>query len=160
MTRIYSASVIQQPVEHVFEYVTTPGNWPRWHPSSLAVSGSTNHSLDLGEQVMEEFLVAGRLGRAVWTVIEREDPNRWVIDGRIAGSNNGGRVIYTVRRQADGSTFFERELYYRLRSPIHRLLESFLIRRRIEAESLEAVQRLKHRLEDRTDFSPTRERIT
>lgn len=157
MSRIYSASEIQQPVEHVFEYVTTPGNWPRWHPSSLSVSGATNHSLCIGEQVTEEFLVAGRLGRAVWTVMEREEPHRWVIDGRIAGSKNGGRVIYTLRRQTDGGTLFEREFYYRLRNPVHRLLDALLIRRRIQAESLVVVQRLKLRLEDLNDSSTTRE---
>src|SRR5688572_5580292 len=96
MSRVYSSALIRQPIELVFNYVTTPGNWPRWHLSSLAVTGATNHSLVIGEQVTEEFLVAGRLGRAVWTVTERDEPRRWVIDGLAAGSENGGRVIYTL----------------------------------------------------------------
>jgi ketosteroid isomerase-like protein len=68
MIRIYTAIHLTQPVEVVFDYVTTPGHWPRWHPSSLAVSGATGRSLMVGEQVTEEFLVAGRRGQVVWTV--------------------------------------------------------------------------------------------
>jgi uncharacterized protein YndB with AHSA1/START domain len=151
MTRIFAATVIRQPVEHVFEYVTTPGNWPRWHPSSLAVTGSTNHSLQVGEQVTEELLVAGRLGRAIWTVVERDEPHRWTIDGSIVGTRDVGRVVYTLRRQANGSTFFERELFYHPRGPVRRLLDALVIRRRIQQESAEALWRLRERLEELGD---------
>jgi uncharacterized protein YndB with AHSA1/START domain len=68
MSRIDKTIHIRKPVEQVFEFVTTPVNWPRWHPSSLAVSGAMDHSLEVGEQVTEEFLVAGRRGRVVWRV--------------------------------------------------------------------------------------------
>ena len=40
MTRVTTTTEISRPVEEVFDYLTTPGNWPRWHPSSLAVSGA------------------------------------------------------------------------------------------------------------------------
>ena len=66
MTRLYTTIQIQAPTERVFDYVTTPGNWPVWHPSSLGVSGATDHSLEPGERVTEGFLVAGRRGRVVW----------------------------------------------------------------------------------------------
>lgn len=154
MTRIFAATVIRQPVGRVFEYVTTPGNWPRWHPSSLAVTGATNHSLQEGEQVIEEFLVAGRLGRAVWTVVERDEPHRWTIDGTIVGSSGGGRVVYTLRRQADGATFFERELYYQLHGPVRRVLDALVIRRRVQRESAEALWRLRERLEELGEAEP------
>lgn len=147
MSRIVSSTVIHQPIEHVWEYVTTPGNWPRWHPSSLAVTGAANHSLDLGEQVTEEFLVAGRLGRAVWTVIEREAPYRWVIRGEIAGNRGGAGVRYLLHQRTDGSTHFERELTYLLDNPLQRLLDRFFIRKSVERESAEAVDRLRRRLE-------------
>jgi uncharacterized protein YndB with AHSA1/START domain len=62
VTRICKSIRIQTPVEEVFEYVTTPGNWPAWHPSSLGVDGATDHSLEPGEQVTEEYRVAGRRG--------------------------------------------------------------------------------------------------
>ncbi|HYM70852.1 MAG TPA: SRPBCC family protein [bacterium] len=62
MTRIETTVLIQAPIERVFEFVTTPGHWPLWHPSSLGISGATDHSLAVGERTVEEFLVAGRRG--------------------------------------------------------------------------------------------------
>jgi hypothetical protein len=84
-TRIHSSVEIARDPDVVFAYVTTPANWPTWHPSSLAVSGAVDHPLDIGEQVTEDFLVAGRRGRAVWTVVESEAPERWVIAGEVGG---------------------------------------------------------------------------
>ncbi len=60
MTRVNKTIHVGTSVERAFDYVTTPGNWPAWHPSSLKVSGATDHSLKPGEQVTEEFYVAGR----------------------------------------------------------------------------------------------------
>ena len=151
MPRIFTATMIRKPAETVYEYVTTPGNWPRWHPSSLAVTGATNHSLQVGEQVTEEYLVAGRLGRAVWTVAERDAPHHWTIEGAVAGTKHGGRVRYTLYPQASGDTFFERELWYEFSNPFHRILDAWFIRRRLQRESAEALARLKARLEELGD---------
>lgn len=146
MTRVATTTFIGRPIEQVFDYVTTPGNWPRWHPSSLGVSGATDHSLEVGEQVTEEFLVAGRRGRAVWTVREREAPYRWVIEGRIEGSKSGGTISYRLTPERDGTTF-EREFVYTVRAPLGALLDRLVVRRRVEAESDEALRRLKQVLE-------------
>jgi hypothetical protein len=100
MTRIYTTAQIHTPADRVFDYVTTPGNWPVWHPSSLGVGGATDHSLEPDEQVTEEFQVAGRRGRVVWTVRERVAPRRWVIDGRVEGGG-GGTITYTATPHAD-----------------------------------------------------------
>lgn len=145
MTRILSAVTITRPIDVVFEYVTTPANWLLWHPSSLAVTGDAGHSLLVGEQVEEAFNVAGRHGRVVWTVTERQAPRRWVIDGTIIGGG-GGVVSYTLS-PAGAATRFEREFVYPLSSPLIALLDRLYVRRRIEAESAEAVRRLKEVLE-------------
>ena len=146
MTLIRTAVEIRRPVEQVFEYVTTPGNWPRWHPSSLGVSGAADHSLDVGEQVTEAFLVAGRRGSVVWTVREREAPHRWVIDGRITTGPGGGTLSYTLSPTAAG-THFERVFVYDPPNLPLKLLDLLVIRRRIAAESSEALRRLKQALE-------------
>jgi hypothetical protein len=145
MTRIYTSIIIHKPVAQVFDFVTTASSWPQWHPSSLGVTGTSNHSGQPGDQVTEEFLVAGRRGQAVWTVRERAYPQRWVIDGQV-GSSGGGTVAYTLTWQ-NGSTKFEREFTYRFRNILARLLDRWLIRPRIEAESTEALRRLKQVLE-------------
>lgn len=153
MTRIYTTITIQQPIETVFTYVTTPGNWPQWHPSSLGVQGATDHSLEVGEQVREEFRVAGRHGYVLWTVRERTAPRRWVIEGRIEGHPGGGTVAYTLSPPADGGyppgapLLFAREFSYSVRSPVGALLDLFVLRRRVTAESSEALRRLKRKLE-------------
>lgn len=146
MRCIYTAVVIHKPIEVVFDYVTTPGNWPEWHPSSLRVQGATDHPLEPGEQVWEEFLVAGRRGYVVWTVRERTAPHRWMIEGRIEGRQGGGTVVYTLTAYADG-TRFEREFTYDVPGRLGRVLDWLVIRRRITAESALALRRLKERVE-------------
>jgi Polyketide cyclase / dehydrase and lipid transport len=79
MTQIVVAINIHRPIGAVFDYVTTPANWPAWHPASRAVSGSVDHSLLIGEQVTEEFVVGGRHGSCVWQVTQREMPYLWTI---------------------------------------------------------------------------------
>lgn len=146
MTRIYTQTHIQQPIETVFDYVTTPGNWPQWHPSSLGVSGATDHSLTIGEQVTEEFLVAGRTGKVIWTVEEHLPPHRWVIAGQIIGREGGGRITYTLTTENNG-TKFEREFVYPPPNWLFHLLDWLFIRRQVLAESQEALHRLKAKLE-------------
>jgi uncharacterized protein YndB with AHSA1/START domain len=147
MTRIYTALHIRKPAEAVFDYVTTAGNWPQWHPSSLGVSGALDHSALPGERITEKFRVAGRQGEVVWTVREREAPRRWVIEGVIVGRSNGGVITYTLSPR-DGGTFFEREFIYPAPNLLFAVLDWLFIRRRVEAESAEALRRLKARMEN------------
>lgn len=142
MTRIFSSTYIACPVEEVYNFVTTPGNWPSWHPSSIAVTGDADHPQGVGEQCTEEFMVAGRQGKAVWTVTEREYPSRWVIRGIIEGRNSGGVVSYTVRPEGNG-THFERTFIYPRPSLLFAILDLLFIRRRVQAESDLALQQLK-----------------
>lgn len=146
MTRIFTTALIRQPAESLYDYVTTAGNWPRWHPSSLGVTGAADHSAQPGEQITEDFQVAGRRGRVVWTVRERQAPRRWVIEGVIQGQTSGGTITYTLTPRNDG-TYFEREFTYPTPGAWFALLDWLVIRRRITAESSEALRRLKQVLE-------------
>ncbi len=143
--RIESEVNISRTPQEVFDFVTTPGNWPKWHPSSLAVSGATDHPLQVGEQATEDYLVAGRRGRAVWTVIEREAPWRWKIEGH--GQEGGDAwIVYTLTEQA-GTTRFKREMSYRMPNLLAAMLDPLLTRKAIVTESAVAVQQLKQVLE-------------
>ena len=144
-TRIHTTVSIDRDPDAVFAYVTTPANWPKWHPSSLAVSGATDHPLDLGEQVTEDFLVAGRRGQVMWTVVEREPPEHWVIAGEVGGRPRGA-VSYTLESAGTG-TRFDRELVYASPTLLFAVLNRLGIRAKIERESAEAVRRLKAVLE-------------
>lgn len=142
--RIVTTAHLRRPIEEVFAFLTTPANWPRWHPSSLGVTGAADHPLAVGEEVTEQFRVAGQYGTAVWTVRERQAPHRWVIDG-VAENGNQATITYTLTAQ-NGGTAFERELLFtRLPPAPPDGVEQ--LRRQIEAESAEALRRLKVVLE-------------
>lgn len=147
MTAITCTIHITRPAKEVFQYVTTPGHWPEWHPSSLGVSGQTHHSLDRGEQVTEEYRVAGWRGRALWVVRECDPPVRWVIEGK-AERGGSATIIYTLAEH-DGGTTFQRELRYEMPNFLLALLDRWLFRRRIQAESQQALRNLKKVLESR-----------
>jgi uncharacterized protein YndB with AHSA1/START domain len=145
MTQIHSEVTIRRAPEEVFEYVSTPANWPAWHPSSLAVRGATDHSLQVGEKVTEDFRVAGRKGTVVWTVAGRRAPTFWSIDGDIDG-RKAGTVTYTLTPIGAG-TRFERDFTYRAPTLLFSLLNWAALRKQIDAESAEAVRRLKIKLD-------------
>jgi hypothetical protein len=129
----------------VFDYATTSANWPRWHPASRGVSGAIDHSAVPGERIIEEIETGGRRWRAVWMVRERESPYRWVIDGEAEG---GGSATLTYRLGPwDGGTRFERELVYRMPSLWLAIMDLLVIRRRMAAQSAEALRTLKGMLE-------------
>jgi hypothetical protein len=144
-TRIANSIVIARPPDVVFAYVTTPGNWPKWHPASIAVSGATDHSLGPDEQVTEDFIVAGRKGRVVWTVLKRDAPRQWIIEGDVEG-RNAGVITYTLATVAQG-TRFERDFVYGSPNLLFAALNRISLRAQVEAESAQAVQNLKRLLE-------------
>ena len=151
MTHIMISATIQRPPAVVFDFVTTPGHWSEWHPSSLGVTGATDHSLDVGEQCTEHFRVAGREGTVVWTVAAREPPSRWVISGNIIG-RGGGTITYALTPE-DAGTRFTREFVYSMPNLLLALLDLLVVRRRITAESAEALHQLKTRLESTEQHS-------
>lgn len=147
-TEVRSVISIARPPETVFAYVTTPGHWPEWHPSSLGVSGATDHSLAVGEEVTEEFRVAGRRGSLTWRVTRRDEPNAWEISGS-PGVGGSGTVAYTLTPEGAG-THFVRVFTYDVKGPLFAIINALAYRRRVTAESAEALRRLKLRLEEGT----------
>ena len=151
MTRIYNSIQIHHPIERVFDFITTPSKWPQWHPASVRVSGNADHSLLLGEEITEKIRVAGHSGEARWLVRERTAPHRWVIDGT---AENGGTatITYTLTSHSGGTTF-ERELVYEVPNSLFAVLDWLILRRRMRADSGEALRRLKRLLESKTELT-------
>ena len=145
MTRICNSIQISRPIEQVFDFITTPANWPQWHPASMSVEGNARHSLLPGEEVTENVSVAGRRGQVTWLARERSAPRRWAIDG---SGKDGGRatITYTLTENPDG-TNFDRELVYTMPNALLAVLDWFIIRSRMRADSTEALRRLKRLLE-------------
>jgi uncharacterized protein YndB with AHSA1/START domain len=135
---------IHRPIGVVFDYITTPANWPVWHPASRVVRGAVDHSLLIGEQVTEEFVAGGRQGNCVWQVAQREAPRLWTI----TTSAPQVRADITYRLTAQGeSTLFERELIYTTSGIWLWILDFLLMRWRMNRESRIALERLKAQLE-------------
>jgi uncharacterized protein YndB with AHSA1/START domain len=151
MTRICNSIQISRPLEQVFDFITTPANWPQWHPASVSVGANADHSLLQGEKVTEDIAVTGRRGQVIWLVRERSAPRRWVIDGN---GKDGGRatITYTLTPHPDG-TNFERELVYTMPNALLTLFDWLIIRWRMRADSNEALQRLKRLLETRGEIN-------
>ena len=145
MTTIVSEILIRKPAAVVFDYVTTPAHWLAWHPSSVALHGAIDHSLDIGEEVTEDFRVAGRSGSVTWKVIAREPTTRWAIAGNVAAGGSG-TITYTLRETAEGSEF-RREFVYAMPNWFGDLLDRLFVRRRITSESATALSRLRDALE-------------
>jgi uncharacterized protein YndB with AHSA1/START domain len=148
MTRIVVTTNISRPIDSVFDFATTPANWPQWHPASRAVSGAAYHSLLVGEEVTEDFIAGGRQGRCVWRVTRREPPFLWAI----TTSTPQVRAWITYRLTEHGETTgFERDLTYAASGFWFGILDFLLMRRRMRHESRVAAERLKQRLEGRSE---------
>jgi uncharacterized protein YndB with AHSA1/START domain len=143
--QVRSTIHIDRPVEQVFTFVTTPGNWPLWHPASRKVMGTTDHSLNPGAQVTEEFQMFGRQMSIVWTVRERVFPRRWVIDG-VETSGARSTIAYTMNPEGSG-TAYVRELT--LTTPVPPEMQA-QVQAHMEAESAEALRRIKAHLEGKS----------
>ena len=144
MTRIVVAINIHRPIGAVFDYITTPANWPAWHPASRAVSGSVDHSLLIGEQVTEEFVAGGRHGSCVWQVTQREAPYLWTITTSTLQVR--AEITYHLESQGE-NTHFERKFTYATSGIWLWILDFLLMRRRMRRESRIALEQLKERFE-------------
>ena len=144
-SRVVSSVRIHREIADVFDFFTTPKNWPRWHPASISVAGATDHSLAIGEEVSEEIRAGSGKVDAVWRVTARDAPHLWRFEGSPAGD---ARVTITYRLRMDGSeTVFERDMQYQFNRLWLRVLDPLFIRCHMERESQQAVSNAKQILE-------------
>jgi len=144
-SRVVNRIEIAAPPDRVFNYVTTPANWPRWHPASRAVRGVTDRTPKVDESVVETFEIAGRRGDATWTTVELDPPRRWVIVSGAPGSSYA-RLVYTLSAKDDG-TIWERDLTYRGPNLLFGLLNVLQIRAVMESDSAKALANVKREVE-------------
>jgi Polyketide cyclase / dehydrase and lipid transport len=144
MPKVVSTIRIRRDVADVFDFLTTPKNWPEWQPASISVAGATDHSLAIGEEVTEEFLAAGRRGSTVWRVTAREAPYLWRIES--SEPEASATITYRLRTEAE-TTVFERAMQYRFDRAWLIVLDALFFRRRMEGKSREALFRAEQILE-------------
>ena len=141
MPSVVTEIEIPRRIEDVFAFVTTPANWPLWHPSSLRVSEGADHLLTPGEVVREEFIAVGQRGAVTWVVRAANPPREW----RIHCTPEGGgfaEITYELT-PPPGGTRFKRTLRYGMPSLWMKLVDMLVLRRRLRAESVSALKRLR-----------------
>jgi uncharacterized protein YndB with AHSA1/START domain len=145
MGRVTNTIFIHRPITGVFDLATTARTWPRWHASSLRVSGAVDHPVEVGERISDEVRIAGRTGVVEWTCVERDRPRRIVL---VSAGTQGeqARLVYTLVEH-DGGTTLTRTLTYRYPIPLAGLLEPLLITPLMRRDARTALDNLKALIE-------------
>jgi uncharacterized protein YndB with AHSA1/START domain len=65
---------IEQPVEEVFEYISTPENDPTWVSVSIRNQRTSPGPMRVGMTIEEDVKIFGRTSRDTWEVTEYEPP--------------------------------------------------------------------------------------
>lgn len=130
--------------QSVFDFVTTPALWHRWHPATVNVRGVPNRPLVVGETAIELIAPAGCRDQALWTVLVCAPPQRWEISTDTA--NGSAHIVYEIVA-ADGGSYFHRTLAFQSKRWPWRALDSNLTRWLLARQSQRAMRRLKEVLE-------------
>jgi uncharacterized protein YndB with AHSA1/START domain len=120
---IRTAISIARAPEDVFDFVTTPANWPKFWPLTIRVEGETVAPLALGGHCIEHVWVGPWRGRFAWTASEVSRPNRFVLTGEAITEDLPRemlallrdvpcRIEYTITSDAGRGTHFERVMTY------------------------------------------------
>jgi len=77
--RVERSGTIKEPVERVFEYVSTPENDPTWVPVSFSHHKISPGPLRVGSITEEDLAFLGRRMRWVWEVCHYEPPSAFTV---------------------------------------------------------------------------------
>jgi uncharacterized membrane protein len=77
--RVERSATIDQPVDRVFEYVTTPENDPTWVPASLSHEMLSPAPMRVGSITEEDVWFLGRRMRYAWEIIQYEPPTAFAL---------------------------------------------------------------------------------
>jgi uncharacterized protein YndB with AHSA1/START domain len=102
MPSIRTAISIGQPIDRVFEFVTTVSHCPRWCRSLWR--GPSEHLHRVGEHATEEFSLGAQHERIRWIVRESSPPRRWVISDK-ADDGGTATISYTLTSESQDTRF-------------------------------------------------------
>jgi uncharacterized protein YndB with AHSA1/START domain len=143
MARVSTQVRLDGPIERVFDIVTTPAYWPRWHPATIGVSGMTERPVALGDVVRERAQIGSRLYEGNWTVVEHARPTRVVL------RMEGGRLTIAYAFAPDGpATSFARELTYEPADFLGSAGDPAALERLMQQQSEVALRALKRLVEE------------
>ncbi len=77
--RVERSATIDQPVDRVFKYVSTPENDPTWVPASLRHEMLSPPPMRVGSITEEDVWFLGRRMRYAWEIIQYEPPTDFAL---------------------------------------------------------------------------------
>jgi len=146
MQRIIHTIDLAAPPEAVFDFVTNPAQWVRWHPATHSVRGVEDRPLKLGETVIEHIRAAHREFDATWTVVACEPPVLWQLE---TSTPLGASVLtYRLEEKPGGGTWFQRTCDFRSEG-VWKLLDSNVTKWMLAAQAKNALANLRRELSPR-----------
>jgi hypothetical protein len=137
MTKIVNHVDIACKPKQILDYVSTVTRWQEWHPYPVTTQAPTG-PLQTGSAFEYASAKAGRLS---WVVVNCVSDRSWTARAR---GQYGLElcVTYECQETSEG-TRFVRTLEYRFASPLFRLLDRLMLRRRIKRDSVALLDRLR-----------------
>jgi uncharacterized membrane protein len=77
--RVEHSATVDQPIDLVFDYVSTPENDPRWVPASLRHEMLSPAPMRLGSITEEDVWFLGRRMRYAWEITHYEPPSTFAL---------------------------------------------------------------------------------
>ena len=151
-TEIQNSIFIEQPIEKVFDIVTTLGHWPKWVPDTIEVFGQTGKPAKQGDEVTENVKTLGFIkGSVSWRIIRCERPNRWSMESTstnlpllklLGGENLKITTSYHFTSKRSG-TNFERTFSYDSPTLIFKIANRLLIKKQMETLAIKMFYNIK-----------------
>ena len=140
---------IKTSPEKLFRYVTQPWYWHDWHPSSLSAK-SDKQTLALGDHFTEVIkinplspLPLSLKRKTQYKVTIHVNAKTWEVKGTL---DDGWLIIHYDFIPKDDGTLFKRKLTIQI-TGYKKFFLPFILRRRMEALSVIAMQNLKNKME-------------
>ncbi|HJZ72452.1 MAG TPA: SRPBCC family protein [Vicinamibacterales bacterium] len=135
MPEIVVDVVVRAPADVVFQFATTPRNWPKFWPVTLGVTGSVDQSPHIGARWTEKVRLWFWTGDFFWHAVATSPPRSFEMHcttkgfgllGRLAGRTTG-QIRYELREH-EGRTTLKRVLHYQEARLLGRLLDVLITR--------------------------------
>nr|UXE46108.1 hypothetical protein Hi04_10k_c5653_00023 [uncultured bacterium] len=150
MLDTYVAEVdIRAPVTEVFEFATTPRNWPLFWALTVGVTGDVEKSLAAGSRCTEHVRVAYWNGFFEWHGDSHVAPSSFAMTAISRGGGPLGwltsgiptRITYALT-ETDGTTHFRREMTYTQSHWLLELADKLFMRRAITNQIENALHKM------------------
>lgn len=145
---IQNQITINCPTDALYNYVTQPWLWHEWHPNSKSAEASVD-KLSVGDAFEEEVelqplspLPITMRRHTKYVVLADKTNSLWEVEGKM--KDGWLKIRYEFTSNAS-TTNFDRTLTFDAKG-LSRLMIP-LLRKRMEAKSLEALHNLKNKLE-------------